>query len=477
MAGSGSQGKPVPGDKLSRKMHVSRVIASWFRPRAFISYSRQDADVAKRLYESVSSTGGCETFLDTEGTLTGEHFERVIVRQLRQADVVVAVISKASASSPWCLAELSYAHAFGTRVAPVQIGAEPVDLPQPLDWMQGSIHRLTAEDPAAISDVISRLGTDLAVARRRRRGKVLRGAFAAAALVGLVAAGWIATIRTLNTASKERARDHVVTEVRQSNRTLQRQTVQALAGDLKDDAPLLQQLHAIMSDPDRPDVERLNALLLINELTTARDPRNRWYIADVDWAGAELSAAQFANVTFQNGTISDVVFRRTNFAGVVWNRSPLDGAAGLMLSKVRFESSRFEGGDFAGTGGVDVQFVNSHFTGTRIALENLAATVFKSQSSDPQSAVITDEVAVFERVLVEHCAPRPAAGVIEIVPPGSEVTFDGVIFDGVHFNGWFRPEWFRNSHFRGCILPPELLQSLERYGNIVEESTVRSASC
>ena len=92
MAGSGSQGKPVPGDKLSRKMHVSRVIASWFRPRAFISYSRQDADVAKRLYESVSSTGGCETFLDTEGTLTGEHFERVIVRQLRQADVVVAVI-------------------------------------------------------------------------------------------------------------------------------------------------------------------------------------------------------------------------------------------------------------------------------------------------------------------------------------------------------------------------------------------------
>src|SRR5688572_28024278 len=94
---------------------------SWLRPRAFISYSRKDQEIARRLYESVSAAG-FEAFLDTEETLTGERFDRVIVRELRRADVVVAVISNASAASTWCFAELSYAHALDKHVAPIQVG-------------------------------------------------------------------------------------------------------------------------------------------------------------------------------------------------------------------------------------------------------------------------------------------------------------------------------------------------------------------
>jgi hypothetical protein len=79
--------------------------------------------------------------------------------------------------------------------------------------------------------------------------------------------------------------------------------------------------------------------------------------------------------------------------------------------------------------------------------------------------------------VVDHCVPKPDPGVLEIVPDGSEVTFEGVVFDGVQFRGWFRPEWFRDSHFIDCILPPELLDALERYGNTVTTSTARSSSC
>ena len=69
----------------------------------------------------------------------------------------------------------------------------------------------------------------------------------------------------------------------------------------------------------------------------------------------------------------------------------------------------------------------------------------RGAESDQGQHQITDEVTVFERAVVDHCVPKPDPGVLEIVPDGSEVTFEGVVFDGVQFRGWFRPEWFRDS--------------------------------
>jgi hypothetical protein len=150
-----------------------------------------------------------------------------------------------------------------------------------------------------------------------------------------------------------------------------------------------------------------------------------------------------------------------------------------MLSAARFLRARFDGGELAGTGGVDVTFVNSHFTGTRIAVENLAATLFKSENlGGAPPGVITDEITVFDRSIIERCVPPPDPRVLEIIPPGSEVSFEGVVFEGVQFRGAIRAEWFKNCTFINCVLPAHLTTSqLSKGGNSVDGSVWQDMSC
>jgi uncharacterized protein YjbI with pentapeptide repeats len=452
-------------------------LQAWARARLFISYAREDRGVAEAIYRSVSAAG-FDAYLDTEGTLTGERFDAVIVQQLRRADGVIAILSAHSAASAWCQAELCYAHALQTPIAPVRVGPDPVDLPEPLGWLQRPLQHLAIGDASRQDEVMRRLSHDLRLARRRRRNRVLRNLAAGAAAVVAVAGGWIATTRALNSASRERERASIVEAVGRTDKTLQRARVESLSSNLRDDPSLIQRLRTISENPESTDVQRINAMMLVNALTTSRDPRNRWYVRDVDWADAELSGASFSAVTFQGGTIRQVRFVNTYFGGVVWNQSPLNGRPGLMLSRVRFTRSRFDGGEFSGTGGVDVVFVNSHFTGTRLAVENLSATVFKSESRDSPPGVITDEISVFDRAVIERCVPPPDPKVLYIVPPGSEVTFDGVVFEGVQFRGAIRATWFKNCHFSNCVLPRHLTESeLSKQGNLVQSSVWRDMSC
>jgi hypothetical protein len=57
----------------------------WVRTRLFISYAREDSKAATEIYRSLVAAD-FEVYLDTEGTLTGERFDTVIVQQLRRAD-------------------------------------------------------------------------------------------------------------------------------------------------------------------------------------------------------------------------------------------------------------------------------------------------------------------------------------------------------------------------------------------------------
>ena len=92
--------------------------------------------------------------------------------------------------------------------------------------------------------------------------------------------------------------------------------------------------------------------------------------------------------------------------------------------------------------------------------------------------MITDEVTVFDRSIVERCVPPPDPGVIEIVPAGSEVTFEGVVFEGVQFRGAVRAEWFKNCSFINCVLPRDLTVSkLSKGGNSIEASVWQDLSC
>src|SRR5262249_41047449 len=69
-----------------------------------------------------------EVYLDTEKTLVGEQFQAVIRRGLKRCDGVVAIVSQYSAASPWCQAELYYAHALCRSIAPLRLGSETISV-------------------------------------------------------------------------------------------------------------------------------------------------------------------------------------------------------------------------------------------------------------------------------------------------------------------------------------------------------------
>jgi uncharacterized protein YjbI with pentapeptide repeats len=413
----------------------------------------------------------------TEGTLTGERFDTVIVQQLRRADGVIALLSEHAAASAWCQAELCYAHALKAAIAPVRVGPATVKLPEPLQWLQ-QLQYLDIQDASSGERPTRRLVEHLKLARARRRHRVARAVVAAASPVVAFLIAWVVATNTLNSIALERERTAVVATVRATDKILQRARVDDIGNRWRDDQSLIQRLRGISESPEAPDVQRLNALMIVNRLTSTRAPRNRWYLKSIDWADGDLAYASFSAVTFQSGVICHVQFANTYFGGVVWNQSPLDGRPGLMLSSVRFVRSRFDGGEFAGTGGVDVSFVNSHFTGVRLAVENLSATVFKSEAANSPPGVITDEVSVFERTVIERCVPPPDPKVIEIVPEGTDVSFEGVVFDGVEFKGAIRASWFKNCHFLNSVLPLHVSEAeLHKSGNTLESVQWRNSRC
>ena len=63
--------------------------------RGVISYSRKDGAAAKRVGEALSGTFGWRAFrdLDLPG---GAEWERAIVDEIKNADCVIALVSKAS---------------------------------------------------------------------------------------------------------------------------------------------------------------------------------------------------------------------------------------------------------------------------------------------------------------------------------------------------------------------------------------------
>jgi hypothetical protein len=278
-------------------------------------------------------------------------------------------------------------------------------------------------------------------------------AIGASGTAGLVA------IRQVNMFTRSQARAEVVETAARAPRTLPPERVASLAAPLRDDPDLMQRLRAVRGNPEYGDVARINALLLENALATSRSPRNRWYIKGIDWAGGTLRAAQLSAITFQEGTVRQVRFEDTHFGGVIWN-----DASQVRLSGLRFVRSRFDGGGFFGTLGIDLEFVNSHFTGTRLDLEHFSHTRFRSEVADPRPGLITDEVGSIVNSVIERCVPPAPDGVLVIDPPGSGVDFEGMVFENVRFRGRIPPAWFRGCSFIDCILPRTLTQSVLEQG-------------
>lgn len=167
----------------------------------FINYRGADSNYAARLlFEGLKPRFGRQVFFDEETIQPGENYVLELLRGVREAKVLLAVIGPqwlaADASGnrridderDWIRRELVTAYACGVRVIPVFTeGARPEDLePLPPDiaqlrTTQGMHLRLRNADEhiAHISDEVARY-----VPARRRRGVALAVALAALLLVG-----------------------------------------------------------------------------------------------------------------------------------------------------------------------------------------------------------------------------------------------------------------------------------------------------
>lgn len=85
----------------------------------FISHSSKDHDFAIQLHAQLKTRGHESVFLDAErndGILGGEQWERVLYRELRRCQVLVALISKDWLESRWCFAEATHAREKGKAI-------------------------------------------------------------------------------------------------------------------------------------------------------------------------------------------------------------------------------------------------------------------------------------------------------------------------------------------------------------------------
>ena len=93
---------------------------------AFISYSREDAGVAKRLRAALGERDQV-VWIDTEGILAGADWQARIMRAIEACTAFVFLISPDSIRSAVCMRELDQAAALNKLIVPVVIRAVALD--------------------------------------------------------------------------------------------------------------------------------------------------------------------------------------------------------------------------------------------------------------------------------------------------------------------------------------------------------------
>jgi hypothetical protein len=80
----------------------------------FISYSRSDSDLARKINEKLQELGK-NTWFDQESIATGTDFKQEIYRGIESSDNFLFIISPKSVNSPYCADEVEYAQSLNKR--------------------------------------------------------------------------------------------------------------------------------------------------------------------------------------------------------------------------------------------------------------------------------------------------------------------------------------------------------------------------
>ena len=111
------------------KQQIEFVVESQKQPPVaaldvFISYSQADADLARRLNETLQQRDKT-TWFDQETILTGVNFEQEIYQGIAKADNFLFILSPKAVNSPYCANEVEYAAKLNKRI--ITVLHRPID--------------------------------------------------------------------------------------------------------------------------------------------------------------------------------------------------------------------------------------------------------------------------------------------------------------------------------------------------------------
>jgi hypothetical protein len=86
----------------------------------FISYSRKDIDIARRIVEALAAQG-LDTWIDWEDIPKTVDWEEEVYRGIEEADAFLFMISPDSVQSEMCNKEIAHAVKNGKRIIPIII--------------------------------------------------------------------------------------------------------------------------------------------------------------------------------------------------------------------------------------------------------------------------------------------------------------------------------------------------------------------
>ncbi|MGQ0800226.1 MAG: toll/interleukin-1 receptor domain-containing protein [Pseudomarimonas sp.] len=435
---------------------------TFHQPSLFLSYARVDHQDADRIAQQLTGAN-CRVWLDRSELLVADDFVQGLARELARCDGLVCLLTKASAASSWCQAEVQRALALGLPVAVVrrEVDAQFPDAlvrllrdTQALDW-------LGAEVPS--------LGAQIVRARRRRWIGLIRRS--APWVLTLMLAAMLASIAVWRMDRVEAAarRAEVVNRIATSSQMWSRRELDSvLAPAVADPAlpPLLQNLDA---DATQPLAVRHNAWQALAALREGREREWRRLVPHIEWVDGRIRGAQWTNTSYLRGSVRGLEVERTTIAGIVLGPGPAEGKNGLTLLGMRIVDSDAWFLRIDATQLLDVEFRDVRFRGAQLDLSGHAGVRFVSTPANER--MLTPAFTLIEDSWITQTRPPPDAHVMDLAEPELEILFDGVIFHRTHFDGHFKPQWFRNSRFESCVFATDLSrEDLVAGGNQVEGS-------
>jgi uncharacterized protein YjbI with pentapeptide repeats len=435
----------------------------WFRPRLFVSYSRQDRELVQPLVRQLRLRA-YSVFLDEQDIDPGDNFVGRLEQEIASAHAVVAVITEHYANSRWAQAELYAAISARKLVIPLVVALSGLErLDEPLRRMLRDVQYVILPEDDVMAGRLSGDAMDLLMrSRTRQRSEMVRRALpvmvAVCAIAGVVFWG----VAQLNDLDRAERRQAAQTSLQTSQSVLSGGRLGEVAKSLEGDDRALGLMSRLAADPAQADATRMNALLIGAQL--ARVSGQRWYINDLSAENAQLTGLSLGPISFLKGQWSGITVSDSVFASTLWG-----GSGGFKLSGSRFYRTQFLASEFAKVVAVDVDFVNSKFVGATVDTTDFSKVRFRTEQPKTEgNPIITPHFAKFEKSILVSRRTPPEAGVLALTQTGDDVTFDEVLFVDCRLEGWWNPAWFRRSTFQDCVLPKGLSkEALIKSGNVV----------